>query len=99
MFQFRDFIDTALPVEPAGAQPRSFALRLMTWPLRVLAARRAMAELGAMSDHELADVGLLRQDLRDASALGFGEDPTAMFAARTAERRRARRVAVTLRDE
>ena len=98
MFQFRDFIDAAIPVEPAGAPRRSSALRLITLPLRVFAARRAMAQLGAMSERELADVGLCRQDLRDASALRFGEDPTAMFAARTAERRRARAAAVAQRE-
>jgi uncharacterized protein YjiS (DUF1127 family) len=99
MFQFRDFIDAAIPVDSADARQRSLPLRLVTWPLRVLAARRAMAQLGVMSDRELADVGLCRQDLRDASALSFGEDPTAMFAARTAERRRARRAAILQRDE
>src|SRR5579883_2906873 len=84
MFHFREF------VEPVVAPRRPFLWRVVAWPLRALAARRAMAELGAMSDRELADVGLYRQDLRDATGLRRGEDPTAMLAKRTAERRRAR---------
>ncbi len=91
MFHFRQF------VEPVAAPRRPLHRRVLlvaAWPLRALAARRAMAELGAMSDRELADVGLYRQDLRDATALWLGEDPTAMLAKRTADRRRARWAAV-----
>jgi uncharacterized protein YjiS (DUF1127 family) len=77
-------------VEPASAPKRLSLLRLASWPLRVVAARRAMAQVAAMSDRELADVGLNRQDLRDATALGLGDDPTEMFAARAGERRRGR---------
>ncbi|HLJ71786.1 MAG TPA: DUF1127 domain-containing protein [Roseiarcus sp.] len=84
MFHFREV------VEPVAAPRRSLLWRVAAWPLRVLAARRAMAALGAMSDRELADVGLYRQDLRDATALRLGEDPTALLTARTAERRGAR---------
>lgn len=76
-------------VEPASAPKRLSFWRMASWPLRVAAARRAMAEVAAMSDRELADVGLNRQDLRDATALALGDDPTEMFAARAGERRRA----------
>jgi uncharacterized protein YjiS (DUF1127 family) len=78
-------------VEPASASKRLSFLRLASWPLRVAAARRAMAQVAAMSDRELADVGLNRQDLRDATALGLSDDPTDMFATRAGERRRGRR--------
>src|SRR5579883_2875510 len=91
MFHFRELVKSAAP--PKGSVLLR-ALRIAAWPLRVVVARRAMAELGAMSDRELADVGLYRQDLRDATALRLGEDPTAMLAKRTAERRRARWAAV-----
>lgn len=96
MFHFREF------VEPVAAPRRPFLRRVLQFaarPLRALAARRAMAELGAMSDRELADVGLYRQDLRDATGLRRGEDPTAMLAKRTAERRRARWAAAAQRRE
>ena len=83
MFHHREF---PAPVE---APKRSTLWRLAAWPLRIAAARRAMAQLGGMSDRELADIGLHRQDLRDATALGLSEDPTEMFAARAGERRRA----------
>jgi hypothetical protein len=40
-----------------------------------------------MSDHELADIGLMRQDLLDATALEADEDPTLLLTARARERR------------
>jgi len=96
MFHVREFVE---PVAPAVAATSKLALvlRVAGWPLRVLAARRAMAQLGAMSDRELADVGLYRQDLRDATALRMGEDPTTVLAARAAERRRGQRRAAAKR--
>jgi hypothetical protein len=60
------------------------------WPLRVLEARSLMGQLGGLSDHELADVGLRRQDLRDATALPLGADPSLLFEERAHERWRAR---------
>jgi uncharacterized protein YjiS (DUF1127 family) len=60
--------------------------RMILWPVRVAAARQAMHELAGMSDRELADIRLTRQDLRDASALALGEDPTGIFKMRIAER-------------
>lgn len=93
MFHFREL------ARSAAAPRRSILLRIAAWPLRVLAARQAMAQLGAMSDRELADVGLHRQDLRDATALGLAADPTEMFAARAAERRRAKWATLAQRYE
>ena len=61
--------------------------RLLFWPLRVVKARAELAKLAALSDHELRDVGLSRQDLRDATALALDEDPTRHLA-RTVGRRR-----------
>jgi|SRR5579883_728728 uncharacterized protein YjiS (DUF1127 family) len=87
MFHFRELVKSAAP--PKGSVLLR-ALRIAAWPLRVVVARRAMAQLGAMSDRELADVGLYRQDLRDATALSLGADPTEMFSVRAEERRRAR---------
>ncbi len=87
MFHFRELVKSAAsPKRPLLSR----SLRVAGWPLRIVAARRAMAQLGAMSDRELADVGLYRQDLRDATALSLAADPTEMFATRAAERRRAR---------
>ena len=45
------------------------------WPARVGEARRTLAQLAQMSDRELSDIGLLRSDLADASALPRDEDP------------------------
>ena len=44
--------------------------RALSWPSRVSAARRAMRQLARMSDYELRDIGLVRQDIVDASMLG-----------------------------
>jgi uncharacterized protein YjiS (DUF1127 family) len=49
--------------------------RALTWPARVAEARRTLAQLAQMSDRELSDIGLLRSDLADASALPRDEDP------------------------
>jgi uncharacterized protein YjiS (DUF1127 family) len=62
--------------------------RLAGWPFRVAAARRAMRDLAGMSARELADIGLSRQDLRDASALPLDDDPTRILVMRVAERAR-----------
>lgn len=64
----------------------ALAVSLVTWPLRVAAHRRVLAELGALDDRGLADIGLARQDLRDATALPSDSDPTAMLTQRARER-------------
>lgn len=58
------------------------------FPARLAKVRREMALLGGMSDCELSDIGLTRQDLRDASALPLSEPPEALFRQRLAERGR-----------
>jgi hypothetical protein len=40
-----------------------------------------------MDARELADIGLVPQDIRDATALPLGGDPTALLAARAREAR------------
>ena len=47
----------------------AIALRAAAWPFRVAAARAAMRKLAGMDNRELADIGLIRSDLRDVSAL------------------------------
>ena len=63
--------------------------RAAAWPARIAAARETMRHLAGMSDYELADIGLNRQDLRDAAALALDADPSLMFSARAEERKRA----------
>ena len=70
----------------------SLPVSLLMWPFRVAEHRRLMGELGAMDDRGLADIGLTRQDLRDATALPLDADPTCALAQKAAERaQRARR--------
>ena len=63
--------------------------RLILWPARLLAARAALAQLANLDARELADIGLSRSDLRDATALRRDADPTQFLA----ERAQIRRVA------
>lgn len=58
--------------------------QLAGWPFRVAARRAALRQLAGMSERELADIRLTRQDLRDASALMPGQDPTSGFSMRAA---------------
>ena len=63
-------------------------LRVLSWPARVAAARRTMSELARMSDYELRDIGLTRQDLNDATSLPLDDDPSRLFVRRRASRER-----------
>jgi uncharacterized protein YjiS (DUF1127 family) len=66
----------------------SAALRALLWPARVIAARRALAQLTGLSDYELRDIGLSRQDLVDLTARPLDDDPTLHLADARAERAR-----------
>ena len=66
----------------ASSEAASALRRVVSWPARVGAARRAMSQLAHMSDYELRDIGLTRQDVVDVSALPLDEDPTALLARR-----------------
>ena len=62
----------------------------LTWPARLLAARRMMQQLSGLTAHELKDMGLVRQDLVDASGLTLDQDPSLLLARRAQERRHRR---------
>jgi uncharacterized protein YjiS (DUF1127 family) len=64
-------------------------LRALLWPARVVAARRTLAQLAALSDYELRDIGLSRQDLVDLTGRPLDEDPTPHLAGSRAARARA----------
>ena len=65
------------------------AWRALLWPARVMEARRTLAQLAGMSDYELRDIGLSRQDLVDLTARPLDEDPTPHLASSRAARERA----------
>lgn len=69
----------------AGALATADAV--IMWPFRMSENRRILDSLGAMDDHQLRDIGLSRQDLRDATALGADRDPGRFFSARRHDRR------------
>jgi uncharacterized protein YjiS (DUF1127 family) len=90
--QFADAIGVA-SVRPARirrepmAQFLGAALFFLRLPARIVAIRRDMALLGAMSDRELSDIGLIRQDLWDAGTLPLGTHPGHLFTKRVASRK------------
>lgn len=61
---------------------------IMSWPGRAIRHRQLMNQMAHMSDFELKDIGLSRQDVFDAGAVGFADDPSAVLAERAADRRR-----------
>ena len=88
-----------------GTARPAVAVRVVNAVARALRAwknRREIYHLGAMSDHELADIGLTRGDLHVAWREPFGIDPTtrlgtlaearAIQAMREAAERAARQV-------
>ncbi len=50
--------------------------------VRILLNRRIAGQLQHLSDHDLADIGLTRDDLRHGLSMPFTTDPTAELARR-----------------
>jgi len=72
---------------PAGRLVWRRVRDALLWPVRVVRARRDLAGLAALSDRELCDIGLMRHDLRNATALPADADPTRYLAAVREQRR------------
>src|SRR5208282_5705640 len=86
--QFTEEANMISSITPRGSHPASMLWRVLSWPARVAAARRTMADLARMSEYELRDIGLTRQDLNDATALPLDADPSSLFVRRRAWRAR-----------
>ena len=68
-------MDTWRPLKRRRYLALAHALRRVAgWPFRVAADRAALRQLAGMSERELADIRLARQDFRDATALAPRED-------------------------
>ncbi len=63
---------------------------IVSWPFRVAEARATMRRLAALDARSLADIGLTRADVNDATALSPAVDPGSFLAARVDARRAAR---------
>jgi len=61
-------------------------ISLISWPVRAARHRADLALLASLDDRGLADIGLYRGDLRDATALPLAADPTSMLSERAKER-------------
>ena len=64
-------------------------VRAVLWPSRVIEARRTLSQLAGLSEYELRDIGLSRQDLVDFTARPLDEDPTPHLAQSRAARARS----------
>ena len=69
-----------------GAALGAAIMRALMWPARVVAARRTLAQLARLSEYELRDIGLSRQDLVDFTARPLDEDPSPHLARSRAAR-------------
>lgn len=72
----------------ASHSAASVLRRALSWPARVANARRTLGQLAGMSDYELRDIGLTRQDVSDATALPLDADPSPLLVRRRAARER-----------
>lgn len=77
--------------QPALTKAAVVAKWAVAWPVRAIRARRHLAQLSELSDHELKDFGLLRSDLGAAHSVGLSEDPTVFLARVVNDRARAQR--------
>lgn len=71
-------------------QMRNLAARAAEGLSRRAINRRVLHQLGGMSDRELRDIGLVRQDVTDAATLALETDSTLLLLARRNERRGVR---------
>ena len=58
-------------------------------PIRFIKHRRLMSTMAQMSDYELKDIGLIRPDVSDATALPLGSDIGSFLSVRARERSRS----------
>lgn len=89
------------PTSAIAAAPRTVAavarlVEMLSGLVRSVKNRRQLNHLSAFSDHELADIGLMRTDLELVMRTPLGIDPTARLSRFARERHRvesgARRV-------
>ncbi|UDL95135.1 DUF1127 domain-containing protein [Lichenihabitans sp. PAMC28606] len=64
---------------------------LISWPRRAYESRRLSWTLAQMSEHDLSDIGLSRQDVVDTSAMPLGSNVGEFLAERATSRRADRR--------
>ena len=83
------------PTIYSARQAAKKVAHFLLWPLRALEARRTLGQLGAMSDCELADLGLCRSDVANAAAGPADADPGLALNKVRAERKAARDLAYT----
>jgi uncharacterized protein YjiS (DUF1127 family) len=72
---------------------------VLMWPIRAMEAWRVLNQLGALSDRELADIGLYRSDLANAAAESPAADPSVPLMRARSERQAARESARSAWDQ
>ncbi len=73
MREAASFIASQKASDPAGLL--AAATRMAETALRSWAKRRNLVKLSDLDDHQLADIGITREDLRWALNLPFSHDP------------------------
>jgi uncharacterized protein YjiS (DUF1127 family) len=75
---------------PSQAVQQTLAVvsKVLAYPIRFYQARRDIAQLAAMDDTQLRDIGLTRFDVANAAALPLDRSPTEALSTVVAERRR-----------
>jgi uncharacterized protein YjiS (DUF1127 family) len=68
----------------------STMINCISYPIKFYRARREIALLAGLDDHQLRDIGLTRFDVANAAALPPQRSPTEALAAMVDERRRVR---------
>lgn len=83
----------------AAVRQAGKAWHALMWPLRAIEAWRVLNQLGALSDRELADIGLYRSDLANAAAESPSADPSVPLMRARYERQAAREAARAAWDQ
>lgn len=87
---FYDRKDQGSPFMTRLSRLTALLVAVASWPFRVAEARATMRRLAALDARSLADLGLTRADVNDATALPLAADPGSFLAARVDGRRAAR---------
>jgi uncharacterized protein YjiS (DUF1127 family) len=81
---FKDEPEYLVVPEPAGTSLFSRIGAAVRWVINLPARRSVMDELGSLSDHELADIGLSRSELTRVFDADFAAERGRLAARRSA---------------
>ena len=80
------FVLPAKSARALAAEAAHKVAHVLMWPARAWEARRLLNQLGGLSDHELADIGISRSDVANAAASPVDADPSLVLVRARRER-------------